>query len=96
MSFFFYLKERKIITIFLTIIIFSVNLSKNFIRIANNEFVNNPEELIIKDNYKASEEKLDTFTYSVGWLGKAPLGHKLDSDIKYKKIFIYDVLYKIK
>jgi hypothetical protein len=45
---------------------------------------------------KANKEKLGNFIYYSGWIGKAPLGQKLNDEVKYKKKFSYDILYKIK
>jgi hypothetical protein len=95
---FFKTKERINITIILTIIFFTINFSKNFIRISQNNYTNNPQQLIIKNGwyYKANNEKLGNFIYYSGWIGKAPLGQKLNDEVKYKKKFSYDILYKIK
>lgn len=97
-SFFFRIKERMNFTVIFIIIFFTYNLSKNFIRISQNNYVNNPQQLIIKNGwyYKANNEKLGNFTYYSGWIGKAPLGQKLNDQVKYKKKFSYDILYKIK
>ena len=97
-SFFFRIKERVNFTVILIIIFFTYNLSKNFIRISQNNYTNNPQQLIIKNGwyYKANNEKLGNFIYYSGWIGKAPLGQKLNDQVKYKKKLSYDILYKIK
>jgi len=97
-NFFFKTKERTNLTIILTIIFFTLNFSKNFIRISQNNYINNPQQLIIKNGwyYKANNEKLGNFIYYSGWIGKAPLGQKLNDEVKYKKKFSYDILYKVK
>jgi hypothetical protein len=97
-NYFFKIKKKIRFTIVLTIIVLSYNFSRNFIRISDNKYVNNPHQLIIKNGwyYKANNEKLENFLYFSGWIGKAPLGQKLNSDVKYKKKFNYDILYKIK
>ena len=97
-NFFFKIKERINLTIIFTIIFFTINFSKNFTRISQSNYTNNPQQLIIKNGwyYKANSEKLGNFIYYSGWIGKAPLGQKLNDEVKYKKKFSYDVLYKIK
>jgi len=98
LSFFFRIKERVNFTVILIIIFFTYNLSKNLIRISGNNYTNNPQQLIIKNGwyYKANNEILGNFIYYSGWIGKAPLGQKLNDQVKHKKKFSYDILYKIK
>ena len=97
-NFFFKIKERTNITIFLTLIFFTYNFSKNFIRISHNDYINNPHQLIVDNGWysDANKEKLENFLYFSGWIGQAPLGQKLNNKVKYKKKFNYHILYKVK
>ena len=83
-------------TKFISIILFIgliFNLSKNLQRIYDNNFVNNPYEMISEKVEKQKKKYLDDFTYYIGWYGEAPISSGEIKDRKFKKIFIFKVLY---
>ena len=69
------------------------NLSKNIQRIYNNNFENNPYEMIAKKVEIQKKKNLDNFTYYIGWYGDAPVSNYEINDKKFKKIFIFNILY---
>ena len=83
-------------TKFISIILFIgliFNLSKNLQRIYDNNFVNNPYEMISEKVEKQKKKNLDDFTYYIGWYGEAPISSGEIKDRKFKKILIFNVLY---
>ena len=83
-------------TKFVSIILFIgllFNLSKNLQRIYDNNFVNNPYGMISEKVTKQKKKNLDDFTYYIGWYGEAPISSGEIKDRKFKKIFIFNVLY---
>ena len=83
-------------TKFISIILFIgliFNLSKNLQRIYDNNFVNNPYGMISEKVEKQKKKYLDDFTYYIGWYGEAPISSGEIKDRKFKKIFIFNVLY---
>ena len=83
-------------TKFISIILFIgliFNLSKNLQRIYDYNFVNNPYEMISEKVEKQKKKYLDDFTYYIGWYGEAPISSSEIKDRKFKKIFIFNVLY---
>ena len=83
-------------TKFVSIILFIgllFNLSKNLQRIYDNNFVNNPYGMISEKVTKQKKKNLDDFTYYIGWYGEAPISGGEIKDRKFKKIFIFNVLY---
>ena len=69
------------------------NLSKNLQRIYDYNFVNNPYEMISEKVEKQKKKYLDDFTYYIGWYGEAPISSGEIKDRKFKKMFIFKVLY---
>ena len=49
------------------------NSYKNFIRISENNFLNNPYEMISPMINKQEKKNINTFTYYLGWYGNAPV-----------------------
>ena len=83
-------------TKFISIILFIgliFNLSKNLQRIYDNNFVNNPYGMISEKVENQKKKYLDDFTYYIGWYGEAPISSGEIKDRKFKKIFIFKVLY---
>ena len=83
-------------TKFISIILFIgliFNLSKNLQRIYDNNFVNNPYGMISEKVEKQKKKYLDDFTYYIGWYGEAPISSGEIKDRKFKKMFIFKVLY---
>ncbi|MDC3053897.1 hypothetical protein OA187_04990, partial [Candidatus Pelagibacter sp.] len=87
--------KKKPLYFFLIIIIF-FSLSKNIKRIYDNNFVNNPEELIKKIGwYETPKQKqLGSFEYFGGWNSKYPIGNEDLSNYKYRKFLFFNVIYK--
>ena len=69
------------------------NLSKNLLRIYDNNFVNNPYGMISEKIEKQKKKNLNDFTYYIGWYGEAPISSGEIKDRKFKKILIFNVLY---
>ena len=87
-------KKKVMITIFSLAIVF--NLSKNLIRISDNDFINHPYKLIEHKVYKQEKLRLNKFEYFSGWYGKYPTGNRtLKNLYAHKKILIFDIIYKI-
>ena len=83
-------------TKFISIILFIgliFNLSKNLQRIYDNNFVNSPYGMISEKVEKQKKKYLDDFTYYIGWYGEAPISSGEIKDRKFKKMFIFKVLY---
>jgi hypothetical protein len=87
--------KKKTIFNYIAIIFFSLNLGKNFTRIYNNKFYNNPIEHLkeIKWYKNPVQKKLNTFTYYIGWIDGFPIGNMSLDKYQYKKIF-FDIIYK--
>ena len=83
-------------TKFISIILFIgliFNLSKNLQRIYDNNFVNSPYGMISEKVENQKKKYLDDFTYYIGWYGEAPISSGEIKDRKFKKMFIFKVLY---
>ena len=72
------------------------NFTKNFQRIYETNFYNNPYEHIKKiEWYRAPvEKKLGSFTYFNGWIDEHPIGNMNLNKYKYKKKMGFDIIYK--
>lgn len=77
----------------LLIIGFSFNLFKNFERILENNFKNDPYAMVSKKITKQEKKKIGKFTYYIGWYGKTPISLNLDNK-NHKKKFIFNIIYK--
>ena len=69
------------------------NFSKNFNRISDKDFVNNPYLEISNKIVKSNRKFLGDFTYYQGWYGKNPIGSQELFNKEYKKIFLFKILY---
>ena len=78
-----------------TILIFGIifNLSKNFLRISKNDFINNPYSMISEKVSKQEKNNIGTFKYYIGWFGNAPIGNTSLKDKRFKKIFNFKIIY---
>ena len=72
------------------------NFTKNFQRIYETNFYNNPYEHIKKiEWYRAPvEKKLGSFTYFNGWIDEHPIGNMDLNKYKYKRKMGFDIIYK--
>ena len=72
------------------------NFTKNFQRIYETNFYNNPYEHIKKNEWYMMpvEKKLGSFTYFNGWIDGHPIGNMDLKDLKHKKQFGLDIIYK--
>jgi hypothetical protein len=72
------------------------NFTKNINRISKENFVNEPLNHIKKIGWyhKPVEKKLSGYKYFIGWIEKHPSTHHELVKLKYKKFFIFDVIYK--
>ena len=72
------------------------NFTKNFQRIYETNFYNNPYEHIKKIKwYRAPvEKKLGSFTYFNGWIDEHPIGNMDLNKYKYKRKMGFDIIYK--
>ena len=77
----------------LLIIGFSFNLFKNFERILENNFKNDPYAMVSEKIAKQEKKKIGKFTYYIGWYGKTPISLNLDNK-NHKKKFIFNIIYK--
>ena len=79
--------------IFIILIVsFSFNLYKNFDRINNNNFINDPLKTIKNKVFKPAKSNLDGFVYYVGWYGNTPIGYKTLKNKKYQKKLIFNII----
>lgn len=84
--------KRNLIYFFL-IIGLLFNLYKNYDRISENHFINNPKQLILHKITQPKKNIINDFVYYKGWFGKSPIGNQNLDDKKYKKIWIFDILF---
>jgi len=85
-------KEKKyLINIFL-IFAFIFTFYKNFLRINDNGFINNPKSAISSKITKPNKRQLDNFEYFIGWYGSAPIGNQDISNKKHIKFLIFDII----
>lgn len=87
------IKVKKHLLIFFIFIGLMFNFMKNFNRIYQENFINNPYMKIKTKIAKTSTHKIGDFTYYQGWYGKAPIGNQVLKDRNYKKKFIFDMIY---
>ena len=85
-------KEKKyLINIFL-IFAFIFAFYKNFLRINDSGFINNPKSTISSKITKPNKRQLDNFEYSIGWYGSAPIGNQDISNKKHVKFLIFNII----
>ena len=87
------IKVKKYLIIFFIFIGLVFNFTKNFNRLYEENFTNDPH---IKIKSKISEtytHKIDDFIYYKGWYGKAPIGNQVLKNLNYEKRFIFDIIY---
>tara|TARA_B110000971_G_scaffold117902_1_gene120785 strand:+ start:4186 stop:5820 length:1635 start_codon:yes stop_codon:yes gene_type:complete len=84
----------------LTLLILSIffNILKNFNRIKDSNFENNPIKHIKKIRWysEASKQKLGKFTYYNGWIGGHPIGNVILNNHFHTKVWKYDIINKIR
>ena len=87
-------KEFFFKTIVILILIF--NFGKNFQRIYQANFYNNPYEHIKKIEWYRTpvEKKLGSFIYFNGWIDAYPVGNMDLSEFKHKKKLWFDIIYQ--
>ena len=87
-------KEFFFKTIVILILIF--NFGKNFQRIYQANFYNNPYEHIKKIEWYRTpvEKKLGSFIYFNGWIDAYPIGNMDLSEFKHKKKLWFDIIYQ--
>jgi hypothetical protein len=78
------------------VICLSFNFGKNLKRIYEGNFYNNPYEDLKKIQWYTPpvEKKLDNFLYYIGWIDAHPIGNMDLKDLKHKKKFGFDIIYK--
>ena len=89
--------EKKIFLFKIIIVLLLVfNFSKNFQRIYETNFINNPYDHIKKVKWyrEPVEKQISGFKYYNGWIDRYPIGNMDLSLYKYKKIFFFDMIYK--
>ena len=84
-------KKLSTINFFLFLAIF-FNLSKNFDRIVDKKFINDPIEIISNKITAQKQNNLDDFIYYTGWYGEAPISYKILENKMYEKKFIFNVI----
>tara|TARA_Y100000590_G_scaffold231598_1_gene260938 strand:+ start:12451 stop:14076 length:1626 start_codon:yes stop_codon:yes gene_type:complete len=72
------------------------NFAKNFKRIYEANFYNNPYEHVKKIGWYRSpvEKKLESFTYFNGWIDGHPIGNMNLNKYNYKRKMGFDIIYK--
>lgn len=86
-------KKLRTINFFLFLAIF-FNLSKNFDRIVDKKFINDPIEIISNKITAQKQNNLDDFIYYTGWYGEAPISYKILENKMYEKKFIFNIISK--
>ncbi len=87
-------RKKIISTIFILAVTF--NSYKNFTRISENNFINDPHEMIKPYMGQQTKKKLGEFEYYIGWYGNFPVSKViLENSFKHKKKFIFDIIYKV-
>ena len=84
-------KKLSTINFFLFLAIF-FNLSKNFDRIVDKKFINDPIEIISNKITAQKQNNLDDFIYYTGWYGETPISYKILENKMYEKKFIFNVI----
>ena len=69
------------------------NSFKNFNRISDNNFINNPYKMISGMISKQEKKNIGNFTYYTGWYGKGPIASQSFKNKNHKKILIFDIIY---
>lgn len=86
-------KKLSTINFFLFLAIF-FNLSKNFDRIVDKKFINDPIEIISNKITAQKQNNLDDFIYYTGWYGETPISYKILENKMYEKKFIFNIISK--
>lgn len=89
------IKRKKLLIAFISLsLIF--NFSKNYKRLKDNEFKNNPLEHVKNIQWYSKPEKktLGDLTYYRGWIGASPIGNKILTNLNYKLLFGYHIIYR--
>ncbi len=86
-------KIKKNFLIFFLVFGLAFNFYKNYNRISENSFVNNPQLMISHKIVPQVEKKIDNFIYYMGWYGKTPISNNYLDKNNYKKIKIFDVIF---
>ena len=68
------------------------NFYKNFDRIYESGFINEPKKMISFKINKPNKNKLGDFIYYDGWYGNAPIGNKVLENKIYKRKFIFNII----
>ncbi len=84
-------KKKYLINTFL-IFAFIFAFYKNFLRINDNGFINNPKSTISSKITKPTKRQLNNFEYYIGWYGSAPIGNQDIYDKKHSKFLIFDII----
>ena len=84
-------KKRYITALLFIGLIF--NLTKNYQRISKNDFINNPYLMISQKINQQEKKKIDSFIYYLGWYGNAPIANSILQDKRFKKFFIFKIIY---
>ena len=81
--------------VFISIIFISLifNFSKNLKRIHETNYENNPLKTISSKISEQQKYNIDDFVYFKGWYGKAPASNNKIEDKKFKKIFLFKIIY---
>jgi len=85
--------KNKTLTLVITLCLI-FNITKNFKRISENNFINDPYSMINSKIYSQSEKTLDSFKYYLGWYGKTPSGRENLENFKYSKFLIFHSIHK--
>ena len=85
-------KEKKYLINTFLIFAFIFAFYKNFLRINDNGFINNPKSTISSKITKPNKRQLDNFEYFIGWYGSAPIGNQDISNKKHIKFLIFDII----
>ena len=95
-SLFFTINKKKIkvksFANYFLIIAIIFNFYKNFDRIYNTGFKNDPKGMILHKINEPKKKTLGDFVYYNGWYGNAPIGNKILEDKIYERKLIFDVI----
>ncbi len=86
------IKKKNYLVNFFLIFAFIFAFQKNFVRIKDNNFVNNPLMIISNKIAEPRQKEIDNFEYFIGWYGSAPIGNQDISNKKHVKFLIFDII----
>ena len=98
--FIFTLTKKKQIVLKYNLIIFFLAIAiifngyKNILRIKKENFINDPLKILSTKIWKPYKRKVNNFTYYVGWYGGSPIGNEYLEDFRYRKKFIFNIIYE--